>query len=1635
MKRVRSAIFCGVLYLAFVLHAAPAYAIDPADLAEDLAALVAEGKGVLMPNLAAPHVEDRGVMELVGDFPASFLAGLVPVEEHGVTVYPVAIRIDETTGNAVFFNAAETPFYTVPRVAPVNWFALLHPLLATNPWFAESRVVAQWTLVPSESLDAYFAAAKAPPPPLRSLPAPAGLEITNLMFTAITMSESNVVLEVAWPTNDIPDGEPLDLYFSPELATNVWTLLDSATPTDPTNVTFTVDGADLPGFIRDTTPHIHDASCIPITNIVQSVFLTGEVETNIVYSCATNPAPPGAAGFFRVGTRHDSDGDGLPDAYESLVSGTDPHLGDTDGDGLRDDTELDAETNPCLADTDGDGLGDGDETGFVQRHAEFLWFDASGGTNLLAGFATDIADRIWTVPLPSSIQTGFGTFDRLSVDLDGAFHLLSPQSPTIPSSVTPYVNFASWKPSSAATNEILFAVHAADLKAFATNAPQILVAGVASNQATVIEWRNVAHRFDGAPATFQAALLPEFPDRVFFSYQEFPTGMIARAATVGAQDRRRHSFSSPTTYQNVAWARGTPGTVTNGMTLVVCAGTGTSPLHSDTDGDGLGDGDELGVHHTDPIMMDTDGDGISDGGEVAATLNPLSPDTDGDGMPDGWEIAHGLAPLDAGDAATDLDSDGLSNLREYEEAANPELQDSDDDGIPDANEVSHARMRGLWTIPWFDLPNDAVLTPTNEVDDAVYSFSLAEPMSFCGVLCTNLLADINGLVTFPATARNGSHSSRNSNYDLLESTIWQHDCAVAAYWDDLKLRPEQGSAILAANVETNGETYCVVEYRHVGFYGAGGGSVTFQVSFAYGSPTNAVNVRYGDVTDPRQGSSATFGIQGPNRFTVRQLSNNATNTVTQSVAHYLFGTGSRPYAVDTDSDGLEDAEEVALGTNPHLADTDGDSLPDAWEVANGLNPVSAVGDDGWSGDPDGDGRSNGSEHSYGSSPVLCDTDGDGIPDGYSGSNWSNHVLRASVAGATNLLVSYSATMPEGASCALRIGTLTIPLSGSGTLALFLDPGTAYAFRLASTGGASAALSLQPPDAPPMRSGENGANGGFFLRDPSGVFGGTFKTSGEGTFGFLQLELIPVMTPSGNCVHEIPGIRTYRLSILPTTIFWSDIANNLTVSGFADHNDGTYSLFVADIPGQTASGTIMWTSDIPLFLPISLEKVIHRCQFPSLGECTLCGESHETDGLSVAMESNRIITSVYETGRLEIALDTAYTSGEMEFRIEPEVEGGARLHLTESDSSPQVLMVATSGVWISPGIHPGRYSVIASHPVASDVCATTEVYVVECVIHVNDTPYNGDDVVCRYSTNPAERPTIRCRAYIDGWPQDQEDPEVVFSCSKLRFPNEANTSLQLALEADGSESLFLISGQSASETMGDAVLEARIPDENNLLICARNVTVLWVDSFSIRSENDTFFSDDNTSDWKPAPPRLGRQVLLASPTEPTVAHVVELRAEIHPQDFLDKPNLDRDCVGYFSARSIGSSEVQTDKFADNVSRGNGHGNDTTAEKLRYDNGNLDGVLFDIDTPGFRIGPTQPAKANDPDTVFYLRENFLEFASYNGTRCSDDYPWHARITARKTAPVGQDAYQFDDPNGFLLDNEAGPGHTSLTVSKGE
>jgi hypothetical protein len=79
----------------------------------------------------------------------------------------------------------------------------------------------------------------------------------------------------------------------------------------------------------------------------------------------------------------------------------------------------------------------------------------------------------------------------------------------------------------------------------------------------------------------------------------------------------------------------------------------TNPLIADTDGDSLGDREEVKTYKTDPLTMDTDTDGLNDGDEINIwNSNPLSVDTDGDTYPDGTEVKNGYSPIGPGKLAS-----------------------------------------------------------------------------------------------------------------------------------------------------------------------------------------------------------------------------------------------------------------------------------------------------------------------------------------------------------------------------------------------------------------------------------------------------------------------------------------------------------------------------------------------------------------------------------------------------------------------------------------------------------------------------------------------------------------------------------------------------------------------------------------------------------------------------------------------------------------------------------------------------------------------------------------------------------------------------------------------------------------------
>jgi len=86
--------------------------------------------------------------------------------------------------------------------------------------------------------------------------------------------------------------------------------------------------------------------------------------------------------------------------------------------------------------------------------------------------------------------------------------------------------------------------------------------------------------------------------------------------------------------------------------------------------------------------------------------------------------------------------------------------------------------------------------------------------------------------------------------------------------------------------------------------------------------------------------------------------------------------------VDSEGDGLTDAEEYVLGTNPNNSHTV-TGYPDMWLATHFLSTLMSGGPSSFdpNGDPDHDGLTNAEEYQNGTDPNNADSDGDGITDG------------------------------------------------------------------------------------------------------------------------------------------------------------------------------------------------------------------------------------------------------------------------------------------------------------------------------------------------------------------------------------------------------------------------------------------------------------------------------------------------------------------------------------------------------------------------------------------------------------------------------------------------------------------------------
>ena len=386
---------------------------------------------------------------------------------------------------------------------------------------------------------------------------------------------------------------------------------------------------------------------------------------------------------------------------------------------------------------------------------------------------------------------------------------------------------------------------------------------------------------------------------------------------------------------------------------------------------------------------DSDDDGLSDKVEewVLGT-NPVLPDTDNDGLPDGDELA--------------LKTD-------------PRAKDCDSDGIEDGNEGGYLRVSDGFL--WYDTSS---LSPRYNTGYWYEDIGMGISSWWCTVASWPIYSThvLNGLTLNYLTAYETGYiafsTPEDSNYWIfppgpraLNNDIWNSgSIMVAAYWNNSYLYKGNTNSYIKAGIVVDG-TY-VVEFHDVKTAPYSTMGMTYQVSIPSGTG-NVIRVSYLSSDYWLDGEGAVVGIQNKRIVTTNGYYNLTWNfqergpILPRTTIEYHLGYGTSPLNDDTDGDGfddlfeltvslssplsddgdddgLSDVVEYSLGTNPNSADSDGDLLPDKWEVDSGLNPLSAIGEDGRTGDSDGDGLSNYREYSFGTSPKNSDSDGDEIDD-------------------------------------------------------------------------------------------------------------------------------------------------------------------------------------------------------------------------------------------------------------------------------------------------------------------------------------------------------------------------------------------------------------------------------------------------------------------------------------------------------------------------------------------------------------------------------------------------------------------------------------------------------------------------------
>jgi PA14 domain len=284
-------------------------------------------------------------------------------------------------------------------------------------------------------------------------------------------------------------------------------------------------------------------------------------------------------------------------------------------------------------------------------------------------------------------------------------------------------------------------------------------------------------------------------------------------------------------------------------------------------------------------------------------------DADGDNIPAAWEAANGLDPA-LNDAAADPDSDGITNLTEYDTATNPQVK----------NTFQGALLEELW----WNVPGDRtalldteprLLQPPDEHFLALFAKGTKDrPEHYANRLRGYLTAPVSGTYTFWAAGDDEVDFFLSTTSSKFDKQLLVHPSIIGLNLDADVSMKSRAITLVA------GQRY-FMEIRHIDSHGADYCEVAWQI------PGGTREIIPGSflstfipTTEDRDDDDIPDAYELANGLSITD--NGRINPV----------NGARG---DLDGDGLVNLAEWKAGTRADLVDTDGDGVNDEDEVAMG----------------------------------------------------------------------------------------------------------------------------------------------------------------------------------------------------------------------------------------------------------------------------------------------------------------------------------------------------------------------------------------------------------------------------------------------------------------------------------------------------------------------------------------------------------------------------------------------------------------------------------------------------------------------------------------------------------------------------